>query len=102
MNEIAHAIPIPLFEAAPAAGEAPDPAKLAVAFTTRMERARGLVAVGAAEALGNGRYKVRAGAGGWGGGRRGYCNCPDFAWRGTVPCKHILAVELARPFLTEP
>src|SRR3954468_24196997 len=102
MNETAQATPIPLFAAAPAAGEAPDPAKLAVAFTTRMERARGLVAAGAVEALGNGRYKGRTGAGGWWAVRPGYCNCPDFAWRGAVPCKHILAVELARPFLTEP
>jgi hypothetical protein len=102
MNEIAHATPIPLFDAAPAAVEAPDPAKLATAFAARMERARGLVDAGAVEALGNGRYKVRAGAGGWWAVRPGYCNCPDFAWRGAVPCKHIIAVELARASLAEP
>ena len=102
MNETAQITPVPLFEAAPAAVEAPDPAKLATAFAARMERARGLVDAGAVQALGNGRYKVRSGGGGWWAVRPGYCNCPDFAWRGAVPCKHIIAVELARPFLVEP
>jgi hypothetical protein len=102
MNETAHATPITLFEVAPVAVGTPDPAKLATAFTARMERARGLVDAGAVEALGNGRYKVRSGGGGWWAVRPGYCNCPDFAWRGAVPCKHIIAVELARPFLAEP
>jgi SWIM zinc finger len=102
MNDTAHATPITLFEAAAAPAEAPDLAKLATAFAARMERARGLVDAGAVEALGNGRYKVRSGGGGWWAVRPGYCNCPDFAWRGAVPCKHIIAVELARPFLTEP
>src|SRR5581483_2961683 len=100
MNETSQATPISLFETAPA--EAPDSAKLATAFAARMERARGLVDAGAVEALGNGRYKVRSGGGGWWAVRPGYCNCPDFAWRGAVPCKHIIAVELARPFLAEP
>jgi hypothetical protein len=102
MNETAQAIPIPLFAGAPAAVEAPASAKLATAFAERMERARGLVDAGAVEALGNGRYKVRSGGGGWWAVRPGYCNCPDFAWRGAVPCKHIIAVELARPLLAEP
>ncbi|SRR5579875_2319661 len=102
MNDSAHATPLSLLEPVPAAVEAPDPAKLAMAFAARMERARGLVDAGAVEALGNGRYKVRSGGGGWWAVRPGYCNCPDFAWRGAVPCKHIIAVELARPFLAEP
>jgi SWIM zinc finger len=102
MNETAQALPINLFETAPVPAATPDPPALATAFSARMERARALVEAGAVEALGNGRYKVRSGGGGWWAVRPGYCNCPDFAWRGAVPCKHIIAVELARPFLSEP
>lgn len=76
-----------------------DPAKLAEAAAARAERAAGLVRAGAVEAMGSGRYRVRSGGGGWWAVRADYCNCPDFAWRGYVPCKHLIAVELVRSFL---
>jgi predicted nucleic acid-binding Zn finger protein len=69
---------------------------LAEAAAKRAERALALVREGAVEAMPDGRYRVRSGGGGWYAVREGYCNCPDFAWRGFVPCKHILAVQLAR------
>jgi len=72
---------------------------LAAALAARAERAAGLLRAGAVESLGQGRFKVRSAGGGWYAVRPGYCNCPDFAWRGVVPCKHIIAVELVRPFL---
>jgi hypothetical protein len=102
MNELMQPTPIPLLEASAKPPEALDPATLATAFTTRAARAAALVEAGAVQALGNGRYKVRSGGGGWWAVRPGYCNCPDFAWRGTVPCKHLIAVEMARPLLAEP
>lgn len=81
------------------AAEAAEAAKLAEAVAARAERAATLVRAGAVESLGDGRYRVRSGGGGWWAVRAGYCNCPDFAWRGRVPCKHIIAVELVRPLL---
>ena len=90
---------LPGFPAAERAGEASESAALLTAFSTRAERAVALFRMGAVEPLGNGRYKVRAGNGGYWAVRDGYCNCPDFAWRGAVPCKHLIAVELARPGL---
>ena len=96
MNETIHAIATPLLDAPASEPEALDPAVLATAFAARSERAAALVQAGAVEALGNGRYKVRSGGGGWWAVRPGYCNCPDFAWRGLVPCKHLLAVEMVR------
>ena len=102
MNETIHAIATPLLDAPAQEPEALDPAVLATAFAARSERAAALVQAGAVEALGNGRYKVRSGGGGWWAVRPGYCNCPDFAWRGLVPCKHLIAVELARPLLAQP
>jgi predicted nucleic acid-binding Zn finger protein len=72
-------------------------AALADASAKRVERALELLRAGAVESLGNGRFRVRSGGGrGWWAVREGYCNCPDFAWRGVVPCKHIIAVQLAR------
>jgi hypothetical protein len=102
MNETMPPLTIPLLEAPAREAAALDPAVLAAAFAARTERAAALVAAGAVEALGNGRYKVRSAGGGWWAVRPGYCNCPDFAWRGLVPCKHLIAVELARPLLVQP
>ena len=68
-----------------------DAARLASWVAARAERAADLVRSGAVEAMGGDRYRVR----GWS-VRPGYCNCPDFAWRGQVPCKHLIAVELVR------
>ena len=96
MNELTQATPMPLLDA-PVKPPVPlDPATLATAFSTRAARAAALVEAGAVQALGNGRYKVRSGGGGWWAVRPGYCNCPDFAWRGVVPCKHLIAVEMTR------
>jgi len=80
-------------------GGPPDATKLAEAAAQRAERAAALVRAGAVESLGNGRYRVRSAGGGWWAVRDGYCNCPDFAWRGYVPCKHLIAAELVRSFL---
>ena len=90
--------------AAPAApGPAATPelntAALTAAYGARVGRAAALVRAGAVEALGNGRFRVRSAGGSWWAVRDGYCNCPDFAWRGAVPCKHLIAVELARSLL---
>ena len=72
-------------------------AAMVAAFAARAERAAGIVQRGGVEALEHGRYKVRSGAGsGYFAVRDGYCNCPDFAWRGVVPCKHLIAVEMTR------
>jgi len=73
-----------------------DAARLAAQAAQRAERATALVRAGAVEALGDGRYRVRGTRGGWWAVREAYCNCPDFAWRGHVPCKHLLAVALVR------
>ncbi len=94
--------PVPLVEPAEPPPEASELARLAAAYTARAERAAALVRAGAVEALGRGRYRVRSAGGGWYAVRAGYCNCPDFAWRGAVPCKHLIAVELAGPLLDNP
>src|SRR3712207_8796590 len=83
----------------PQEGEAPDDA-LRAALAARAERAANILREGNVEPLGHGRFKVRRLPGArWYAVRDGYCNCPDFAWRGAVPCKHLIAVELVRPFL---
>jgi predicted nucleic acid-binding Zn finger protein len=70
---------------------------MVTAFAARAERAADIVRRGAVEALDHGRYRVRsASAVGYFSVREGYCNCPDFAWRGVVPCKHLIAVEMTR------
>jgi predicted nucleic acid-binding Zn finger protein len=93
-------IEIPTINPSPEVAEDPvarDGAALADAAAKRVVRALELLRADAVESLGNGRYRVRSGGGrGWWAVREGYCNCPDFAWRGVVPCKHIIAVQLAR------
>ena len=76
---------------------------MVTAFAARAERAADLVRRGAVEAVEHGRYRVLS-AGGTAhfSVREGYCNCPDFAWRGVVPCKHLIAVELTRSLAAEP
>lgn len=70
-------------------------ARRAEALAARAVRAAALLRVGRIEAVagdqyrgysadGQREYAVRA----------GYCSCPDFAWRGEVPCKHQIAVQL--------
>ena len=67
---------------------------MVTAFAARAERAAELVRRGAVEAVEQGRYRVlSAGGAAYFSVREGYCNCPDFAWRGVVPCKHLIAVE---------
>ena|SRR5215208_2197678 len=76
---------------------------MVTAFAARAERAADLVRRGAIEAAENGRYRVlSAGGTAYFSVREGYCNCPDFAWRGVVPCKHLIAVELTRSLAAEP
>ena len=99
MSKTLHEVTLPGFPMPPADTESLEAAKLAAAVAARAERAAALLRAGAVESLGNGRFRVRSGGGGWWAVREGYCNCPDFAWRGLVPCKHIIAVELARSFL---
>jgi predicted nucleic acid-binding Zn finger protein len=75
---------------------------MVTAFTARAERAAELVRRGAVEAVEQGRYRVlSAGGTAYFSVREGYCNCPDFAWRGVVPCKHLIAVELTRSLAAE-
>src|SRR5947208_15278260 len=70
---------------------------MVTAFAARAERAADLVRRRAVEAVEQGRYRVlSAGGAAYFSVREGYCNCPDFAWRGVVPCKHLIAVELTR------
>jgi predicted nucleic acid-binding Zn finger protein len=76
---------------------------MVTAFATRTERAADLVRRSAVEMVEHGRYRVlSAGGTGYFSVREGYCNCPDFAWRGVVPCKHLIAVELTRSLAAEP
>ncbi|SRR5579885_2812485 len=78
-------------------------AAMVAAFAARAERAADIVRRGAVEALDHGRYRVQsAGATGYFSVREGYCNCPDFAWRGVVPCKHLIAVEMTRALAVPP
>jgi predicted nucleic acid-binding Zn finger protein len=67
------------------------------AFAARAGRAAEIVRRGGVETFDGGRYRVRSTpeSGGFA-VREGYCNCPDFAWRGAVPCKHLIAVAMAR------
>ena len=75
---------------------------MVTAFAARAERAADLVRRGAVEAVEHGRYRVlSAGGTAYFSVREGYCNCPDFAWRGVVPCKHLIAVELTRSLVAE-
>ncbi len=75
---------------------------MVTAFAARAERAADIVRRGGVEALDHGRYRVRsASAVGYFSVREGYCNCPDFAWRGVVPCKHLIAVEMTRALAAE-
>src|SRR5262245_60079126 len=75
---------------------------MVTAFALRAERAADLVRRGAVETVDQGRYRVlSAGGTAYFSVREGYCNCPDFAWRGVVPCKHLIAVELTRSLAAE-
>jgi uncharacterized Zn finger protein len=90
--------PIPLRKPQPVERTPGDVAvAMVTAFSARVERAAELVRRGAVEQVEPGRYRVQsAGGGGHFAVREGYCNCPDFAWRGVVPCKHLIAVEMTR------
>ena len=99
MNETLHETTLPGFPEPEEGAEEVAARALAAALAARAERAAGLLRAGAVESLGEGRFKVRSAGGGYYAVREGYCNCPDFAWRGVVPCKHIIAVDLVRPFL---
>jgi predicted nucleic acid-binding Zn finger protein len=62
----------------------------------RVRKALALVGSESVKDYGNGRYGVIS----WETPsnvyqvRANYCNCPDYAYRGTEPCAHLLAVGM--------
>jgi predicted nucleic acid-binding Zn finger protein len=62
----------------------------------RVRKALALVGSESVKDHGNGRYSVIS----WAHPpleyqvRENYCNCPDYAYRGTEPCVHLLAVGM--------
>lgn len=67
-------------------------------ISSRMEKALALVGSESVKNRGNGRYEVYS----WDNlpakyqVRSNYCNCPDYAYRGTEPCAHLLAVSMVK------
>lgn len=65
-------------------------------LTARMQKALALLGSDSVAERGNGRFMVTS----WATPtvryevRAGYCNCPDFAYRGIEPCAHLLAVGM--------
>lgn len=67
-------------------------------LSRRMQKAIDLVGSDSVRDRGNGRYEVFS----WDHlptkyqVRANYCNCPDYAYRGTEPCAHLIAVGMVR------